>query len=330
MPGTNVTQQLRKNKPARAALAGPLFQARGKGMFHFGFGELMGLSTALLWSISCNLHASVSRAVGPVGLIVVRAPVFLSIVGGAVYFTGVSTALPGYSLLWLLLSGFLAFTVCEYFFYSAIARIGIRHTLIIEALYACITAFLGWLFLGENLGWLGSLGIVVASLGVAWVVMDTSPSATLSPVDPKEKIRGVIYAFLAALALGVGMFLVKFAYQYKVDPLFSAFVRMCSVLFIYPLLAFSLVGRRACKTVLTHPKLIVFLLLGGIFGNLLGIYCLQLAFLYTDAGVAAILIAMQPIFIIPLVAVMERRLPSLRMVLGALISFAGIALVCLR
>ena len=67
-----------------------------------------------------------------------------------------------------------------------------------------------------------------------------------------------------------------------------------------------------------------------LFGNLLGIYCLQLSFLYTDAGVAAILIAMQPIFIIPIVAVMERRLPSLRMVLGTLISFAGVALVCLR
>ena len=37
-------------------------------MFQFGFGELMGLSTALLWSVSCNLHASVNRVVGPVGL----------------------------------------------------------------------------------------------------------------------------------------------------------------------------------------------------------------------------------------------------------------------
>ena len=290
----------------------------------------MGLTTALLWSISCTLHASVNRVVGPVGLIVARFPVSVLWVGGAVYLTGVSTALPGYSLLWLSISGILAFTVCEYFFYSAIARIGIRLTLIIEALYACITALLGWMFLGENMGWLGSLGIVIASLGVAWVVMDTSPGASLTPADPKENTKGIICAFLAALALGTGMFLVKFAYKDDVDPLFSAFVRILSVAPIYPLLVFSQVGRTTIKTVVTHPKLILFLLLGGMFGNLLGIYCLQLSFLYTDAGVAAILIAMQPIFIIPLVAVMERRLPSLRMVLGTLISFAGVALVCLR
>ncbi len=299
-------------------------------MFQFGLGEIMGLTTALLWSISCTLHASVNRVVGPVGLIVVRFPVSILWVGGAVWLTGVSTALPGYSLLWLFLSGVLAFTVCEYFFYSAIARIGMRLTLIIEALYACITAVLSWVFLGENMGLLGSIGIVIASLGVAWVVMDTSPAVSLTPVNPKEKAKGVVDAFLAALALGTGMFLVKFAYQYEIDPLFSAFVRIMSLAPLYPLLMFSRVGRVSIKAVATHPKLALFLLLGGMFGNLLGIYCLQLSFLYTDAGVAAILIAMQPIFIIPIVAVMERRLPSLRMVLGTLISFAGVALVCLK
>ena len=291
----------------------------------------MGLTTALLWSISCTLHASVNRVIGPVGLIIVRLPVSFLWVGGAVYLTGVSTSLPGYALLWLLISGFLAFTVCEYYFYNAIARIGLRLTLIVEALYACITAVLGWLFLDESMGWLGSIGIVVASLGVAWVVMDTSPaSASLTPADPKENIKGILCAFAAALALGTGMFLVKFAYQYEIDPLFSAFVRILSLAPLYPLLVFSRVGRAAVKTVTTHPKLMLFLALGGLFGNLLGIYCLQLSFLYTDAGVAAILIAMQPIFIIPIVAVMERRLPSLRMVMGTLISFAGVALVCLR
>ena len=299
-------------------------------MFQFGFGELMGLSCALLWSISCTLHASVNRVIGPMGLIVVRFPISLLWVGGAVYLSGVSTALPGYALFWLLISGFLAFMVCEYYFYSAIARIGLRLTLIIEALYACITAVLGWLFLGENMGWLGSIGIIIASLGVAWVVMDTSPGASLTPADSKENVKGVVYAFLAALALGAGLFLVKFAYQYNVDPLFSAFVRILSLAPFYPLLVFSQVGRRSIKIVTTHPKLLLFLVLGGFFGNLLGIYCLQLSFLYTDAGVAAILIAMQPIFIIPIVAVMERRLPSLRMVLGTLISFGGVALVCLR
>ena len=299
-------------------------------MFQFGFGEIMGLTTALLWSISCTLHASVNRVVGPVGLIVVRFPVSIFMVGGAVYLTGVSTSLPGYSLLWLLASGILAFTVCEYYFYSAIARIGLRLTLIIEALYACITAVLGWVFLGENMGWLGSLGIVIASLGVAWVIMDTSPGTSLSPANPKENIKGIVCAFLAALALGTGLFLVNFAYQDNVDPLFSAFIRILSLAPLYPMLVFSGVGRTSIKAVVTHPKLILFLLLGGVFGNLLGVYCLQLSFLYTDAGVAAILVAMQPIFIIPIVAAMERRLPSLRMVLGTLISFAGVALVCLR
>ncbi len=299
-------------------------------MFQFGFGELMGLSTALLWSVSCNLHASVNRVVGPVGLIVVRLPASLLWLGAAVYFSGASTALPGYSLLWLLLSGFLTFVTCEYFFYSAVARIGLRLTLIIEALYACITASLSWIFLDESLGWLGSFGIIIASLGVAWVVMDTSPGESLTPADPKEKIRGVIDAFFAALALGAGLFLVKFSYQDNVDPLFSALIRVSSVLIIYPLLLPSKVGRNAVKAMVKYPKLLIFILLGAFFGNLLGVYCLQLSFLYADAGVAAILIAMQPIFIIPIVAVMERRLPSLRMVLGTLISFAGVALVCLR
>ena len=154
-------------------------------MFH----KLMGLSTALIWSISCILHASVNRVTGPVGLIILRFPVSIFWVDSAVYLTDVSTA----------------------------------------RLFPALAAHF-------RLPVLYDLRVFFLQRHRSHRHRHSQPGRSLCSYEhwpchishPKENVKGIIYAFLAALAAGTGMFLVKFAYQYEADPLYSAFVRIMS------------------------------------------------------------------------------------------------------
>ncbi|HFE62916.1 MAG TPA: EamA family transporter, partial [Caldithrix sp.] len=51
---------------------------------------------------------------------------------------------------------------------------------------------------------------------------------------------------------------------------------------------------------------------------------------YTDTGVAATLMSIVPVLMIPLVIFLEKEKPTWRAVLGAVIAVAGVALIFLR
>jgi len=61
-----------------------------------------------------------------------------------------------------------------------------------------------------------------------------------------------------------------------------------------------------------------------------GVWLSLVAIGATKTGIAATLIGLEPIFIIPVAAMVERRWPTPRAIAGAGIAFVGTALLCLR
>jgi drug/metabolite transporter (DMT)-like permease len=66
--------------------------------------------------------------------------------------------------------------------------------------------------------------------------------------------------------------------------------------------------------------------LGSFFGPFLGVSLSLLAVQYTDTGVAATLMALTPVMIIPPAILMKKEKVSAMEILGALISVGGVAL----
>jgi drug/metabolite transporter (DMT)-like permease len=72
-----------------------------------------------------------------------------------------------------------------------------------------------------------------------------------------------------------------------------------------------------------------FAAIGAFFGPFLGVSLSLFAVRHTVAGVAASIMALQPVLIIPLVVVLHRERVGVGGVAGALVAVAGVALLFL-
>ncbi len=313
-----------------------------------GTGELAALSTAALWAVSCQIHAILSRRLGAHTLILLRLPICIVMFGAwwgaSVLFFGGGVMVPGaaptggpspLALTALALSGVFGVALCDLLFYSGVVLVGARVALLVQSLSTVITAVLGYLFLGETIGALGIAGILVATGGVAWVVGDsgTVPEGA-APLSRAVRLRGVGLAFASALALSGGMVLSKQGLAEGVDPLFAALLRMVVAMGVFWPTA-MLTGRlRPALSVVRGDgqdrRNFRWLLVASFIGPVVGVWLSLVAIGATQTGIAATLIGLEPIFIIPVAALVERRWPTPRAIAGAGIAFVGTALLCLR
>lgn len=308
-----------------------------------GTGEIAALSTAALWAVSCQIHAILSRRMGAHTMILLRLPICIVFCGAwwgaAVLFFGGGVMSPGHAggpsltaLAALALSGVVGVALCDLLFYMGVVLVGARVALLVQSLSAVITSVLGYLFLGEAIGVMGVAGILLATAGVAWVVGEggTVPEGA-APLSRAVRLRGVVLALASALALSGGMVLSKQGLSAGVDPVFASLLRMVAATAVFwPVGAMTGRLRTALGTARTAHRDMGWLLLAAFIGPVVGVWCSLVAIKYTQTGIAATLIGLEPIFIIPVAAWVERRLPSARAMAGACIAFAGTALLCLR
>ncbi|HCG05279.1 MAG TPA: EamA family transporter [Desulfovibrio sp.] len=312
----------------------------------FGTGEIAALSTAALWAVSCQIHAILSRRLGAHTLILLRLPICIVMFGAwwgaSVLFFGGGVMVPGapgapspLALTALALSGVFGVALCDLLFYSGVVLVGARVALLVQSLSTVITAVLGYLFLGETIGPMGMAGILIATAGVAWVVGDggTVPQGAVPP-SRAVRMRGVGLALASALALSSGMVLSKQGLAEGVDPLFAALLRMVVAMGVFWPTA-MLTGRlRPALSVVRGTEQdrrnFRLLLLASLIGPVVGVWLSLVAIGATKTGIAATLIGLEPIFIIPVAAMVERRWPTPRAIAGAGIAFVGTALLCLR
>ncbi len=301
-------------------------------MPQLGAGEIAALVTAASWAGSCYVHTMIGRKIGALGLTAARIPLFLAAMGMICLILGADTRLPGSSLLLLAFSAFGGFVVSDPLLYSAAVMIGPRLALLVHSLSACITAILGYVFLGESVGLLGAAGIAAASFGVAFVLMEGGfkQHANFSGPDSGQFWRGVAYAFIAAVAMAAGFLLLKQALLLGVHPTWAAFLRIAlggGIIWAGTLLRGNLFT--FLHSAWSSWAIIRLMLLGctvSTVGNFLAPFAMHL----TQAGIAATLIGLQPVLIIFLTAAIERKRPSTRAVIGTLIAFCGTAMIFLR
>lgn len=298
----------------------------------FGIGEAAALMTALGWAGSCHVHTMASRILGGLGMTVARQPLLLSAILLMVFATGTDLATPASALIFLVCSGFLAMVLTDPLLYSASVIVGPRIALLVQSLSACLTAVLGYAVLGEALNLMGWLGILTASCGVAFVLMEggLQVGTGLGGLSRAQLAQGVSRALFSAVSMAASFLLLKQGVEYGVQPMWAAFVRMGSgglILWIIMLCRGRLFAilRRAWTSRATMR-----LLLAGCAISTAGNCLLPVAMKYTQAGIAATLIGLQPVMIIIITSMVERKPPTLRAVTGTLIAFSGTAMIFLR
>ena len=290
-------------------------------------GELSALVTAACWSLSSIAFASATVRAGALPVNVTRlvlATLYLAITVAA---AGLSLRLSASQLGLLSLSGIIGLAFGDSFLFLAYREVGARVTMLMMALAPGVAALLAWPLLGDRLSVPAVAGIMITLAGVATVVMEREkgPAARVN-------LRGLWYGALAAVGQGVGLIVAKMAFlQGEINGFAATFVRLLASLLI--MLPLGIAGQKstgAFRSMNADPRAFGLTALGAVFGPFLGIAFSLIAVARTEVGVAATIMAMQPILMLPLVRIIYRERLSRRSIAGACVAVAGVAILFLR
>ena len=287
-----------------------------------GFGVFLAIATAFSWALGCVVHTTASR------VMLIRQPL-ASVVLGIFCLVMGDLWLPSLHLFWLAAaSGVFGIIIGDACQYAGALTIGLRPAQVCQSLSSCFTALFGSIYLNEYIGLQGWLGMFVATCGVILVVLSEQRDAHNPPVSSKQRNKGVI---LAAVFVALGIVFSKQALQEGIGALPLAFYRNAiSTAGIWAVgLAFGAI-RPAFGNLKANPGILKLFPLGCLFGPAGGIWLSCVALDYLPAAVAAMLIGLQPIALLIITGIMERRIPAPNSIIGSIIACTGAAILLLR
>jgi len=292
-------------------------------------GELFALLAAFLWAFSSVLFSDLGKSIKPVELNLIKG------IGAILLLTATSLLLKetvgSLSLeviVLLFISGAIGIGFGDTMYFEAINYIGPKRSLLISTIAPIITALLALVFLGEQIAPLAWMGVVVTTLGVTWVVMQMRSG---DKAEKRINSKGLIYAFLFALAQAIGAVISRWALtETSISPLQSAVVRLfAGIAFLFVWIAIRRIKlgewtRAGNESTKTWRIVLTVVVLGAYFP----LWLQQLAFKNTAVGIAQTLLTTSPLFILPMTA-LRRDKASCKEILGVFIAVAGIAILFL-
>lgn len=301
-------------------------------MLGLEIGVVASLCTAMSWAISNVIHSTLSRMIGVSAFLMMRQSLATVVLSVLCLVAGEFQTYTLWALGLGMVSGVIGLVVCDWCLYEGVLRIGIRPALVCHSLSSCFTALLGVLFLEEYLGIQGFLGILVATGGVVLVIIaEQRDGHRTGTVDSGQRRTGILLALVSAVAMACGMISSKEAMTQGLPPLLLSLVRngMATIVLWNLNLCLHRV-RSSFGQIREHPAAVKLLLIGCVFGPVGGIWLSSVALNYAPAAVASTLIGLQPVALLVVSGIWERRVPSLGSILGSITACCGAALLLLR
>lgn len=302
------------------------------------FGELAALGTALCWVFTAIFFSEAGRRIGSFRVNTIRLTMAVAIY---VVLLWVSTGrlfpaeMTSGQVYYLGLSGLIGLVIGDGCGFKALVMIGPRLTTLLWSTAPIMATIIAWFTLGEHLGWIDLVGILVTMAGVGWVVAERGDKSQnhfeldAEHPDRGTLIKGVVLGLLAALGQAAGLVLSKQAMvmDQGLDPLPASFVRMlASMIMLWLYAGFTRQTGSVLKAV-RHGSAIAFSAGGAVMGPFLGVWLSLIAVRMIEAGIAATLNATTPILIIPAVIIYYKERVSSRAWFGAVLAVTGVLLL---
>jgi len=293
-------------------------------------GEIAALLTAVCWTFTAMAFESAGKRVGALSLNLIRLVIgliFLSIYNAIANGEFFPTA-TNYQWFWLALSGLIGFVLGDLFLFRAFIMIGARISMLIMALVPPITALIGWITLGEKLNGMEFLGMAITLFGIV-LVMSSKLDLKMGKAGKSLKMGPVVLGSLLALggAAGqaAGLVLSKKGMQ-DMDPFSATQIRIMMGVVGFSIVITIFRRWQHLFGALKDLKAMKAMTLGSFTGPFLGVSLSLLAVQHTDTGIAATLMALTPVMIIPPAILMKKEKVYAIEIIGALVSVGGVAL----
>ncbi|MCX6152379.1 MAG: DMT family transporter [Ignavibacteriales bacterium] len=292
-------------------------------------GEISALLTAILWSATSIFFSEASLRAGSLQVNITRlilATIYLAI---TIPIMNLSLSLSSSQIINLVLSGIIGLIFGDTYLFKAFQHIGPRLSMLVMSLAPAVAAILAYFFLGEDISLLGIFGIIITIAGIAIVVLQREEHPT-----SKYKISkiGILYAFFGAVGQGVGLIFAKLAFnEGEINSFVAAFFRIfSSVIIMLPIALLTKKYDNPFKVFSKDKIALAFTTAGSICGPYLGITLSLVAISNTSVGIAATIMSIVPILLLPIVRIYYKEKLTWISIVGAFITVGGIAILFLR
>ncbi len=295
------------------------------------FGEIAALLTALSWTVTSMSFESAGKKVGSLAVNLIRLVIAFILYSVFSWITR-GTLFPFDAgrerILWLSLSGLVGFVIGDLFLFQAFVVVGARISMLIMALSPPITALAGWLMLGEMLTPMNWVGMIVTMTGISIVILkrqnSTDPESKRKKIKAAYSIPGISLAFGGAIGQGVGLVISKKGMG-DFDAFASAQIRVLTGIIGFAILFVFMKRYSRVWAALKNRAAMKRIWLGAFFGPFLGVSFSLLAVQHTQAGIAATIMAIVPVLIIPPAIILFREKVNWKEIFGAIVTVAGVA-----
>jgi drug/metabolite transporter (DMT)-like permease len=295
-------------------------------------GEIAALLTAVFWTVTSLSFESAGKKIGSLQVNLIRLVVAFIIFCVVNYFRrGMIVPLDagGERWAWLALSGLVGFVIGDLLLFQAYVVIGARISMLIMALTPPITAFVSWMMLGETLSRMNWVGMFVTLTGISIVILKRDKKEENSKkkrkITTSYSFSGILLALGGAVGQGVGLVLSKKGMG-EYDAFAASQIRVITGMVGFGIII--LFAKRYGKiwTALQHKSAMKRVALGSFFGPFLGVSFSLVAIQHTQAGIAATIMAIVPVLIIPPAILFFHEKVNWKEILGAVITVGGVAI----
>ncbi|MGO4572910.1 DMT family transporter [Microvirga sp. 2TAF3] len=301
------------------------------------------IGTSICIALAGLISAEVLKAVG--------GPISLSrwrMIVGFVMLSLVATATGGWSTLrtghlpFIILSSLAGIAIADPALNGGIARIGARRAALIFSLSAPFAAILGFLVLGETIGFAQVMGCALVACGIA-VAVGFGKTLTVAPAADPELVRnesvhaedkasltGLLLVVIAALGQAVGILAMRPVMLDHVDPFGVMAVRVLAAGIV--MWTLYLASPRTLKHGVGIPdrRSLALLSLGMFVGYVVGMSMLMIALSATSVAITSTLASMAPVAILPMLWFRTGTRPAWQAWCGAFVAVTGTAIIFWR
>ncbi|MBL0714741.1 MAG: DMT family transporter [Desulfosarcina sp.] len=296
-------------------------------MLNPGPGEIAALVTALSWTATMMAFEAAGKRIGSLNVNLLRiaiATIFLACFGYLRRGLWLPTDATLHNWIWLSVSGLIGLTLGDICLFRAFVLVGARIAALVMAFVPVISALISWLFLGEILSLRDQTGMALTTAGVVLVVMGRRSNG--HGTRSGYSLPGLLMALGGALGQAIGLVFSKYGMG-SYDAFAANHIRLLAALTGFVLI-FPLTGRwRPLAAAAQHRSGMAFTTLGSFFGPFVGVSLSLYAVQHPQIGIAATIIALVPIFIIPPSMIFKKEKIGRRDVAGALLAVFGSSLL---
>jgi drug/metabolite transporter (DMT)-like permease len=287
-------------------------------------GEILSVLSALIWAFAVILFRVAGKKVDAVSLnlfkiILALALLSLTMLGlGLPFFPPLSES--HYVLLFL--SGVVGIAISDTLLFVALNRLGAELTAIVDCAYAPFVIGFSFLFLGERMNPLQTLGAALIVLAMALILQKKSDVQ----IPRRALLSGVGAGILSMFFSAAGVLMMK-PMLAEASPVWASFVRMLGGATAIGLFVAIHPRRRAIMAPLRSLKNMRILVPASFLGSYLSVVIWIGGMKFAQASIAAALNQMSTIFIFMLAAIFLKEKITIIKLAAVMIAFAGAILV---